>query len=100
MEPRINTDDYIEIINKPGYTSEPVIKGKGVPVLILVAYAVKHNMNSKQISRMWNGYITALTYWQQHPEVNGITIHDYLDAHPEVNDRWWNQMIEWSVGKE
>ena len=73
--PKPSFETYIEWINKPGYRSEPMVKGKGVPVWVLVSYATKHDMSSEKISRLWNGYVTdqevqaALAYWQMYPEV-------------------------------
>ncbi len=64
----------VEIPTEIGKRQEPVIRGKGVPVWVLVAYATKRHMSPEQISRLWNGYVTqqevgaALAYWRTHPE--------------------------------
>lgn len=68
-------DDFIEIPTALGKRHEPLIRGKGVPVWVLVSYATKRRMTPEQISQMWNGYVTAqevssaLAYWGTHPEM-------------------------------
>ncbi|MBI4641676.1 MAG: hypothetical protein HY731_13345 [Candidatus Tectomicrobia bacterium] len=67
-------DDIVEIPTDVGKRHEPVIKGKGVPVWVLVSYVMKRDLTPEQISHLWKGYITpqevraALIYWHAHPE--------------------------------
>lgn len=73
--------DFVDTPTEMGKRQEPVIRGKGVPVWVLVSYATKRHMGPEQISRLWNGHVTeqevqaALAYWQEHPE----TVQDRLD---------------------
>lgn len=66
--------DFVEIPTGAGKRNEPVVKGKGVPVWVLVSYVVKRRLTPWQISRLWNGYISpqevlaSLAYWQANPE--------------------------------
>lgn len=66
--------DLVEVPADVGKRHEPMIRGKGVPVWVLVSYAIKRRMTTQEISRLWNGYVTeqevwaALAYWQSHPE--------------------------------
>jgi len=66
--------DLIETPIEVGRRHEPIIKGKGVPVWVVVSYSTKHHMSPAQISQLWDGYITeeditaALEYWRMHPE--------------------------------
>jgi len=68
-------NEYVEIPSGIGKRHEPVIRGKGVPVWVLVSYATKRNMTIEQISQIWDGYITAqevqgaLDYWRARPEL-------------------------------
>lgn len=65
---------YVEIPTGPGRRHEPVIKGKGVPIWVLVAYVEKRDLTPDEVSQLWNGYITtdevvaALLYKKEHPE--------------------------------
>lgn len=67
-------DDFVEIPTASTSRKEPVIKRKGIPVWVIVAYAQRRGMTPVQISRLWNGYITeqeasaALEYSKAHPE--------------------------------
>jgi uncharacterized protein (DUF433 family) len=64
----------VEIPAAVGKRHEPVIKEKGVPVWVIVAYATKHGMTPRQISQLWKEHITvdeveaALVYWLEYPE--------------------------------
>jgi uncharacterized protein (DUF433 family) len=57
-----------------GKRKEPMIKGKGTPVWVLVGYYTKDNMTPEEISEYWNGEITpeevraAIAYWKKYPE--------------------------------
>jgi uncharacterized protein (DUF433 family) len=68
-------EEFIDIPMGIGQRHEPVIRGKGTPVWILVAYHNKHNMTPEQISQLWNGYVTAqeveaaIAYAQAYPEL-------------------------------
>ena len=68
-------DELVEIPTAIGKCHEPVIKGKGIPVWVLVSYAIHHSMTPQQISDMWDGYVTprdvqaAITYAQTYPEL-------------------------------
>ncbi len=67
-------EEFIEIPMGLGKRQEPVIRGKGVPVWVLVSYAKGHNMTPEQISELWEGYITpeeveaAIEYQKAYPE--------------------------------
>jgi len=62
---------FIEI----GRNLEPVIKGKGTPVWALVSYATRGGMSPREISDLWDGFVTeeevtnALAYWRAHPNM-------------------------------
>lgn len=68
-------DDFVEIPTGPGTRIEPYVKGKGVPVWVLWAYATQHGMTPKEISKLWLGEITeqevsaALLYAEEHPDL-------------------------------
>ena len=55
--------------------NEPYVKGKGVPVWVLWAYAIQHGMTPKQISKLWPDQLTeeevtaALLYAVAHPDL-------------------------------
>jgi len=65
---------FIEIPTGIDKRHEPVIKGKGVPVWALVSYVITRQMTPKQISDLWEGFITeqeveaAIDYWRAKPE--------------------------------
>lgn len=65
---------YIEQINKPGYRSEPVVKGKGIPVWAIVAYVLDLDLSYEEVVSDWEGEISvdevkaAMEYYQAHPE--------------------------------
>ncbi|MBI4289755.1 MAG: DUF433 domain-containing protein [Chloroflexi bacterium] len=67
-------DDVIEIPTAPGKRHEPVIKGKGIPVWVLVSYVTKRHMSAEEVSNLWNGYVTpaevqaAVAFSRLHPE--------------------------------
>ena len=67
-------EDVIEIPTGVDKRHEPLIRGKGVPVWILVSYATKRGMSAAEVSGLWKGYVTeeevraALAYWRAHPE--------------------------------
>jgi uncharacterized protein (DUF433 family) len=69
-----NHDRFIEKINKPGYRTEAVIRGKGIPVWAIVAYVLDLNLPYQQIIDDWGGEITAdeinsaMEYYRQNPE--------------------------------
>ena len=66
--------DLIETPIEVGRRHEPIIKGKGVPVWVVVSYSTKCHMTPAQINKLWDGYITeedikaALNYANLHPE--------------------------------
>jgi uncharacterized protein (DUF433 family) len=68
-------DDFIEIPTGPGKRTEPYVRGKGVPVWVLWAYANQHGMSPKEISKLWPGRLTeeevsaALLYAVAHPDL-------------------------------
>lgn len=65
---------YIEQINKPGYRSEPVVKGKGIPVWAIAAYVLDLDLSYEEVVSDWEGEISveeveaAMEYYQAHPE--------------------------------
>ncbi len=67
-------DKYVEIPRGPQKRQEPVIRDKGTPIWVLVAYHVQHGMTPEQISELWLGEITpdevraALRYGEAHPD--------------------------------
>jgi uncharacterized protein (DUF433 family) len=68
-------EDFIEIPTGPGMSNEPFVKGKGVPVWILWAYASQHGMTPAQIRELWPEQLTeeevraALLYAVAHPDL-------------------------------
>jgi hypothetical protein len=72
-------------------------ENKSLLVLALVSYAFAYNMDSEELSQLWDGYIdgweigAALANLESHPWIDRFTIQDYLRAHPEVSDKW-NQL--------
>ena len=80
--------DIIEIPSGEDKRHEPIIKDKGVPVWILVAYNKRRDMSSQQISEMWDGFITpeevqaSLEFAQAHPE---LVIDKLLDSQATVD---------------
>ena len=70
-------DEYVEIPIGPGTRQEPMIKGKGTPVWVLVSYANKLAMTPEEISAMWLGEITP-------DEVRGAL--RFAEAHPDLID--------------
>jgi len=65
---------YIERINKPGYRSEPVVKGKGIPVWAIAAYVLDLDLSYEEVVSDWEGEISvdevnaAMEYYRAHPE--------------------------------
>lgn len=66
--------DLVEIPADYHKRQEPMIRGKGTPVWVLVAYHTQHGMTPEQISRLWGGELTpdevrsAIAYWRKYPE--------------------------------
>ena len=65
---------YIEWIDRPGYRSEPVVKGKGIPVWAIAAYVLDLELSYEEVVSDWEGEISAdevkaaMEYYQAHPE--------------------------------
>lgn len=70
-------EEYIEIPVGPGERQEPMIRGKGTPVWVLVSYATKLGKTPEAISAMWLGEITP-------DELRGARL--YAEAHPDLID--------------
>jgi uncharacterized protein (DUF433 family) len=74
--------DLVEIPEDYRKRQEPMIKGKGTPVWILVAYHTERHMSPEEISQRWGGYITsdevraAVAYWQKYPERVDLKLSD------------------------
>lgn len=72
--PKPSFETYIEWINKPGYRSEPVVKGKGIPVWAIAAYVLDLDLPYEEVVSDWEGEISvdevkaAMEYYQAHPE--------------------------------
>jgi uncharacterized protein (DUF433 family) len=72
--PKPSFETYIEWIDKPGYRSEPVVKGKGIPVWAIAAYVLDLDLSYEEVVSDWEGEISvdevkaAMEYYQAHPE--------------------------------
>ncbi|MBI4202365.1 MAG: DUF433 domain-containing protein [Chloroflexi bacterium] len=78
----------IEIPGEIDSRGEPVVKGKGVPVWVLVAYSQKHGMTPGQICMLWEGWLTlavvkaAFSYAEAFPD----TVENKLAPTPDLLD--------------
>jgi hypothetical protein len=51
-----------------------MIKGKGTPVWVLVAFYIEGQQTPEEISQLWGGHVTPnevrapVAYWQKYPE--------------------------------
>jgi len=67
-------ETFIERIDKPGYRSDPMIKGKGIPIWAIAAYVLDLGLSSEEVVADWEGEISveeveaAMEYYQAHPE--------------------------------
>lgn len=72
--PKPSFETYIEWINKPGYRSEPVVKGKGIPAWAIAAYVLDLDLSYEEVVSDWEGEISvdevkaAMEYYQAHPK--------------------------------
>jgi uncharacterized protein (DUF433 family) len=73
--PDWSPDDFVEIPTGLGMRHEPYVKGKGVPVWVLWAYATQHGMTPAEIRKLWPEQLTeeevtaALLYAVAHPDL-------------------------------
>ena len=64
----------IERIDRVGYRTDPVLKGKGIPVWAIVAYVLDLDLSYEEVVSDWEGEISvdevkaAMEYYQAHPE--------------------------------
>ena len=64
----------IERIDRVGYRTDPVLKGKGIPVWAIVAYVLDLDLSYQEVVSDWEGEISvdevkaAMEYYQAHPE--------------------------------
>lgn len=77
-------NEFIEIPTGPGKHHEPMIRGKGPRIWILVAYSKHLGLTPEQIHDRWRGHLTL-------EEVQAAL--DYAEKYPElVDDRWdWEE---------
>jgi len=67
-------EKHVEILTGEGKRHDPVIRGKGVPIWVLVSYVQKRGLTPEQVSELWEGYITpdevraALMYQKKFPD--------------------------------
>jgi hypothetical protein len=74
--------DLVEIPEGVWQRDEPIIKGKGTPVWVLVAFYIEGRKTPEEISQLWGGYVTpdevqaAVAYWQKYPERVDLKLSD------------------------